>query len=123
MSGARPVAHIAPKAAPPRARPNDLPPRWDGHPITWSAWSTEEWTTWWFHARPVDQACTACGLIELRATAAGTIHRPDGDTRLSVSRCQGCAHDVAYDTASDALWDLEPEDYLDDGSHPPATLF
>lgn len=100
-------------------REHDLPPRWDGHPVTWEAWSTEVPTTLRLH---VDDggACDRCGSLELARTTQGVVTAPDEPPhRLYLSRCADCAHDTVVDHDG-VVWELDPSDYTDQGSTPPA---
>ena len=103
----------------------DLPISWDGEPVIWSEWDKGR-TTLTLHL-PVDQvACDQCGALDDRDTSTGTrvtgwAKRPSRD--LHASRCRHCGHDTVLDLRTDECWDLEPEDYMPDGSQPPTTLF
>lgn len=111
-------------------RRHDLPPAWDGHPVTWGPWHAAT-TTLRFHLELHELACEACGSLEeqLVATgrrAAGDVDQvveggrvvlSDADTRLYAFRCPDCGHDQVLE--GDELWDLDETDYGDDGSRPP----
>lgn len=126
---------------------HDLPPAWDGRPVTWGPWR-ETRTSLVFHTSPQDQACTACGLIGEPDIALGTVPPDPGETVdvpnirtlrsgrtyqsgmkaipawpvvcLVAFRCTGCGHDTVLDQRTDETWDLDPDDYGPDGSTGPA---
>jgi ribosomal protein S27E len=91
---------------------HDLPPAWDGQPVTWGEW-VRVWSTLDFHLPASEIACRACGLIESSLVATGAVDRI---LVLYAFRCPGCRHDVVFDRRTDESWDLEPVDYLDGGS-------
>lgn len=98
---------------------HDLPPKWDGERVAWEPWEDEMLTSLRFCEPVEDRTCDQCGLIDAhRKQAVGRF--PDSDHphvwRLRVSRCE-CGHDAAYDILTGELWDLEPDDYTDAGSH------
>jgi hypothetical protein len=96
-------------------RLHDLPPSWDGQPVEWSGW--EAYTTTAELHLPLDQlACKACGSLGREAVTIGVIA---GLAQLSAFRCVDCRADVVWDRTADEWWDLEPADYLDQGSHDP----
>lgn len=131
-------------------RSHDLPPAWDGEPVTWGDWS-EGRTSLSFHAPAESLACDKCGAIDepainrgMRAPVLGSTFRVDRErvTRsgrryvsgtvdvpawacrdLRVARCRHCGHDVVTDERTGEAWDLEPDDYLPGGSYPDGLLF
>src|SRR5690349_10788516 len=106
------------------AREYDLPPRWDGGPVEWEPWQP---ATPMFICPPPDDmgACDHCGSLEERITAKGIVtplpgvHRIGGH-QLRAFRCPDCQHDRVWDSLTDDVFDLGPEDYGESGSWPPA---
>lgn len=102
---------------------NDLPPSWDGVPVTWAGWRDEPQTSLAYHL-PLDHlACDQCGSLAGRLHNAGT--RPATEPRegwphpvrdIFASRCSDCGHDTVTDTRTNETWDLDPDDYSDAGS-------
>lgn len=110
-------------------RLHDLPPAWDGVPVTWRPWQTGR-STLVFHVRNAELACRACGLLDEDLTAVGIIDldipRNGWRPRLHAHRCRGCGRDQVHDLDTDEMWDLDATDYGDAGSVPPpeqGTLF
>jgi len=94
----------------------DLPPLWDGAPVTWGPWKDAPVTTWRFHASVAERACTSCGLIDGREKVnLGVV---DGLWRLLAYRCE-CGHDVVFNHETGEAWDLDPSDYGPEGSVDP----
>lgn len=97
------------------SRRHDLPPSWDGAPVTWDPW-TETSTTLRFHTIT---ACEQCGVINEPHVTHG-LRTPEADQPrirdLVAFRCPDCGHDRVLDKRSDELWDLEPHDYDAAGS-------
>lgn len=95
---------------------NDLPPRWDGAPITWDGWTEPG-----FICPPPkehERACDQCGAIDTKRTNIGRTYASRlVDRILLASRCRHCKHDTVYDMHDDHLWDLDPSDYSDAGSY------
>ena len=103
-------------------REHDLPPRWDGYPVTWDGWKLDHI---WICPPPKPEPCPYCGSLAERVTNAGTvtitgiprigkiIGRPIRH-RIYAMRCPACGHDQVYDFAE--LWDLDLTDYQDEGS-------
>lgn len=96
---------------------NDLPPLWDGVPVTWLGW-TVTWSTVMLHL-PIDQvACDKCGGLGNRGINWGT--RPTDDVSpcrdIVAARCQDCGHDTVTCHRTKTTWDLDPDDYSDAGS-------
>lgn len=102
----------------------DLPPSWDGEPVSWTPWTAHR-TTLAFHLPPDALACDQCGAVDEPATCWGirAAEVPGPIRDLSAARCRHCGHDVVTDHRTDQRWDLEPEDYGPGGSTPPGTLF
>ena len=138
----------APLAATRGGRAFDLPPRWDGVPVTWGAWS-EGVTTLIHHAPAEALACHKCGAVDERAIAWGS-RPPATETILSpvekrtrsgrgyvnyehvpawpvrdlfAARCRHCGHDTVTDERTGDVWELDAEDYTTEGSTSPDTLF
>ncbi|WP_157571812.1 hypothetical protein [Nocardioides alkalitolerans] len=107
---------MAAEALTPRA--HDLPPMWDGVPVTWSAWETEAPTTIRLHVDDMG-ACGRCGSLELTLTARGVLEGDLHPLRLYVSRCPDCHLDTVLDLVGDESWELDDTDYDDQGSAPP----
>lgn len=121
------------------SRANDLPPKWDGREVTWTSPMAGRATIVCTRGRGRDAGChagggfvcTGCGAVdEAFDLYVGRI-MPDPDApldrhlTLSLSRCLACAHDqvLEFDGAGEvtAAWDLDPSDYLDEGSVPPGS--
>ncbi|AXH44440.1 hypothetical protein PP353_gp64 [Arthrobacter phage Kumotta] len=120
---------------------HDLPPFWDGEPVTWDEWSDVR-TSLALHIPAHEMACDKCGAIDenlivwgIRPPEAPTIMTtktktlPSGrkyETQVEVkahplrdiyaSRCRHCGHDVVTDTRTDERWDLDETDYGPEGS-------
>lgn len=101
---------------------HDLPPLWDGDPVTWDAWHSGA-SSMDFHAPLAELACRHCGLLEARQIATGVIHHHQGPTgrieherALFAFRCPGCLHDEVWDRRTDEMWVLDETDYLASGS-------
>lgn len=129
-------------------RPFDLPPSWDGEPVTWGTWSEYD-TTLAHHAPAEALACRECGAVAERAvnwgsrppatetvlspvtkrTRSGRTYinhepRPARPVRdLCAFRCRHCGHDSVIDERTGESWELGPEDYTAEGSTPADTLF
>jgi hypothetical protein len=96
---------------------NDLPPFWDGAPVTWHGWKQIETTLDWH--LPLDHvACEQCGGL-----GGGTLINPgtrpvDGTASRNIHafRCPHCGRDTVWDMATDERWDLDPDDYGNEGS-------
>lgn len=102
---------------------NDLPPKWDGVPVTWRGWQVFE-SSMDFHLTLDQLACDKCGGLG-EGTLINTGTRPNtepeegGPTQLrniTAFRCPHCGHDSIWDMATDLHWDLDPNDYGDEGS-------
>lgn len=120
---------------------HDLPPKWDGHVVVWDEWAEELPTSLVYHLPLRHFACEKCGSLTRRSGSVGQvgvipevthaqIRRANaarkggkyGLRRLFASRCADCGHDQVYDMDADELFDLEPCDYGDGGSHDPADI-
>lgn len=105
-------------------REHDLPPKWDGAPMQWGQWD-EMAAVICAKVRP--EPCERCGSTARRGSSTGTV-RPTRTgpvinlhhRRLHALRCPDCLHDTVWDPGNDEWWDLDPTDYGDDGSNPPA---
>lgn len=132
----------------PNNRPFDLPPSWDGQPVTWGPWSELD-STLAYHLSAEALACRKCGAVAERSTAWGvrppasaTVlaevprHTRTGRAYLShervparpvrdlfAARCRHCGHDTVSDERTGEVWELEPEDYSAEGSRASETLF
>lgn len=93
-------------------REYDLPPRWDGHRVSWEDGWREEIPVM-VCPPPPDDACVECGLHRPVAVKWGRVEVPDAAFlgTLAAFRCMGCGHDDVYDTELQVLWSLGPEDY------------
>lgn len=120
-------------------RPNDLPPRWDGHPVTWEGWKDLPTI---LCGKIKREPCHACGspaqvimnvgtiAVSLAQVGVAAIRRKRISAvqhwRIYAIRCPDCRADQVYDLSDwpGRWWDLDPEDYGDDGSwiadHDPA---
>jgi RNA polymerase subunit RPABC4/transcription elongation factor Spt4 len=100
------------------ARDHDLPPKWDGHYVEWAGWVSLDM---FICPPPKREVCKVCGSTELSITNRGIIRDRDGKTgrerrySLMASRCPDCRTDQVMDW-NGAWWDLDPSDYVDDGS-------
>lgn len=101
---------------------HDLPPLWDGDPVTWDAWHSGA-SSLDFHVPLADLACHHCGLLGSRQIAHGTIHhhpsvtgRIENVAVLFAFRCPGCLHDEVWDRRTDDMWEVDEDDYLAAGS-------
>lgn len=95
----------------------DLPPAWDGVPVRWSGWLRVGPTSMRFHGQPLEErACAWCGVLDGEDDCATGWVQGEPWARLRVTRCVGCGHDTVTDLESWERWDLEPDDYLADGS-------
>lgn len=123
------------------ARP-DLPPFWDGVPVTWDAWSDVR-STLILHVPAEAMACDQCGAVDenliawgLRPPAEATYMTTKVKTLKSgrkydrqveveawpvrdiyAARCRHCGHDRVTDTRTDEVWDLDETDYVPEGSY------
>ena len=121
---------------------HDLPPLWDGHRVEWKPWTTF-WSTLDFHMKP--DTCSFCGAREKCALTMGLVQPLPGETVtrtvyqrskrvqgrefgvnrtvaetpiywLVAFRCPSCHHDSVWDRRTDEWWDLDEQDYGDEGS-------
>lgn len=109
-------------------RTHDLPPLWDGQPITWHGWSPDTHTTLILHTPADRMACERCGTVDERRINWGSRPpAPDGPgwpvRDLWAARCRHCGHDQVTDERTGECWDLDPDDYGDSGSTEIDTLF
>lgn len=98
---------------------NDLPPKWDGVPITWHGWTSLQSSIDWH--LPLDQlACDKCGGLGEGTLINWGSRTVDGHpTRIRdiwAARCPHCGHDTVHDARTNEHWDLDPDDYGDEGS-------
>lgn len=105
------------------ARDHDLPPRWDGHAVTWTGWTEPPVVHMCGRGAAVlsRHVCVACGSVTptvmntgryfVRSMRSGRIN----GRRITVFRCPDCRHDMVRDYDR-AWWDLDPSDYGDEGS-------
>ena len=113
---------------------NDLPPRWDGQAVVWNGWQRMPVMLCML---PDDSCCEACGSDKNRSLCFGLLADDDGMTardvrtndaacrvgattrrswiRLTAYRCPDCGHDQVDD--GEDVWNLDPDDYTDAGSH------
>lgn len=103
-------------------REHDLPPRWDGEPVTWAPWGQDSLTV--FICPPLaPEPCSWCGSTAGEDTATGTLRsrwRRQQD-RLVVHRCRGCLRDRVLECWSGQWWDLDEHDYEPGGSYATST--
>lgn len=114
-------------------RRHDLPPRWDGLPVEWGAW-TDTAAPGTFLCPPPrhPDRCDRCDSTLPKILCTGRIWTDPatappaiGPARLlrgrhlvgilTAFRCTHCRHDSILDHAG-MLWDLDPTDYTDTGS-------
>jgi predicted RNA-binding Zn-ribbon protein involved in translation (DUF1610 family) len=123
------------------SRVHDLPPAWDGQAVEWTEWE-QRWTTMRLHTKP--DVCDFCGSTAEPGISLGLVQPKPGEqttiTRtvkakrsgreygrevdvdawaiywLAAFRCPGCSHDVVWDRRTDEWWDLDEQDYTDEGS-------
>lgn len=105
-------------------RLHDLPPLWDGHPVTWGEWEKGiEGAVFVCPPPKVPDHCVRCGSVELQIRNRGLV-RPVPLVLtpwvLWVWRCPDCYLDDVWDLATDEWWTLDDTDYEDDGSNPPS---
>lgn len=128
---------------------HDLPPFWDGVPVTWAPWSDHR-STLTLHV-PADQmACDKCGAVDESLISWGTRPAPKGETitinqtkktrsgrkyavaaevpswpiaDIYAARCRHCGQDFVTDTRTDERWDLDESDYTPQGSYPADSLW
>lgn len=100
----------------------DLPPRWDGRPISWEPWAAGlGGLTLTLHRRT--PPCPYCGVRVEPHVAAGHFDDHDGPTRLMprrgrlyAFRCPRCSADTVTDDQGET-WTLDETDYSDEGSY------
>lgn len=115
---------------------HDLPPRWDGHDVTWEdKWVQERATSLDFHS-PDLGACAECGSVRLKLQKRGTYwalgvrlaasplpgpHRRRA-RQLYAERCADCRHTTVTELGrAGQSWDIDDSDLTDDGSYDQAT--
>jgi hypothetical protein len=118
---------------------HDLPPLWDGRRVDWQGWTSHA-SSARFHNPP---KCHSCGSAAEASVNLGVVHPLPGETmesvrkrtlpsgrtydqRVTVSaspvillaafRCPDCGHDSVHDNRDDSYWDLDEQDYGDEGS-------
>lgn len=98
-------------------RDNDLPPAWDGTPVTWGKW--RELPA--MHLCPPPKSsprCEQCGTSnDPRMIEGFTRHERGHDVlTLVVHRCPSCELDTVYELSTRQWWTLDLADYTDSGS-------
>ena len=120
---------------------HDLPPSWDGEPVTWDAWQDIR-SSLALHVPAHELACDKCGAVDenliawgirppteptytttkTKTTSTGRTYEAQVEVKaypvrdIYASRCRHCNHDVVTDTRTDERWDLEEHDYGPEGS-------
>lgn len=118
-------------------RTHDLPPRWDGMPFEWGAWSPTGGLRICGRTARSAHRCAQCASTSPPSMSIGRVWA-DADpppassslgaaalqqnTRriallLTAFRCPSCGRDWVLDTDGQA-WDLDDTDYTDRGSWP-----
>lgn len=105
-------------------REHDLPPKWDGRPVTWRGWRdlpTDGVFICFRGKEPEPDHCKACGSVATsRVNRGTTAMRLGGKDRiidvLSAYRCPDCHHDVVNVEDTGEWWDLDHTDYGPEGS-------
>lgn len=113
-------------------REHDLPPRWDGYAVEWTAWESLQ-DVIICPPPKADRRCELCGSAAKPSHSSGRVWS-DGDgvarirkgnlqERFLVAviyafRCPDCRRDQVLDSlsADGQWWDLDPTDYEDAGS-------
>lgn len=97
---------------------HDLPPKWDGRPVTWHGWDAG--VTTYVCPEPNRECCQFCGSLEPAVFNRGSRRVIEGRDRFMPSlyayRCPTCRRDIVEETGSDEAWELEPSDYGDEGA-------
>ena len=105
-------------------RAHDLPPSWDGTPLTWRGWEPAlEGAIFICPPPKIPSHCSRCGSVARPLRNVGLSDAPEVGhpvQHVIAYRCPDCRFDQAWDLVADAWWDLGPEDYGDGGSVPPA---
>lgn len=101
-------------------REHDVPPMWDGNPITWGEWQDGSMSVF-ICPPPKPEPCPWCGSLAGTRCRVGETESPwrKARTRLYLTRCVGCSRDQVWDAWADQWWDLDEDDYGPDGSMPP----
>lgn len=113
-------------------RENDLPPKWDGHPVEWAGWQNSPVIVC---TRVKREPCPGCGsraervhnrgmvVVNLAQAGAPRIGRARFQEvtkrALYAFRCPDCLLDTVWDMWSDEWWDLDHTDYGPEGSNAP----
>ena len=102
-------------------RRHDLPPAWDGHPVTWRNWEKLAAAVFICPPPKIPAHCEVCGSVEEPLRNRGTVapHPPLMPWILYVQRCPDCFTDLVWDLNDDQWWTLDHTDYGDTGSAPP----
>lgn len=96
---------------------NDLPPLWDGVPVSWGGWSLA-WSSLNYHLPLHELVCDKCGGLGDMGINWGMRPAEDGTQCRDIvaARCQDCGHDTVTDHRTKETWELDPDDYGDEGS-------
>ena len=95
---------------------NNLPPRWNGKPVTWDG-PQKGVSTIEFHATP--SKCPKCERRRWTDTWCGFVTEQWPVAALQLYRCRGCGHDHVFDLFTNEWWDLDATDYGPEGSTDP----
>jgi len=131
------------RAVPDLPHRHDLPPLWDGRKVEWQGW-THYQSSMRFHRKP--EKCDNCGDVsgvepsinlgivaplpgekmtvprEVKSKRSGReyVRNVEVDAwpliQLVAFRCANCGHDQVHDQRTDEWWDLDEQDYGDEGS-------
>lgn len=105
---------MSPQPTLPIARDHDLPPRWDGIPVTWRGWQDPTICTMSLHMPPT--TCQACGHPGDQPSNIGTVghqltlldstttRTPSITTTLCAWRCPTCQLDTVTDLTTGENW-------------------
>jgi hypothetical protein len=102
-------------------RAHDLPPRWDGHPVTWGDWENQPTVVFICPPPRTSDRCRRCGSHAPNETNRGTVRHTTHQqvlAVLTVFRCPDCFLDTVIDGigAQAQAWVLDEADYTDEGS-------
>lgn len=104
----------------------DLPPKWDGHPVTWDGWTVEPPVR--IYPPPPQTLCPGCDTASVAHTNRGHVTptlilhgtghgRTASGWDLVAMRCPHCHHDQVIELRdSFNVWDLDDNDYTPEGS-------